>query len=104
MGTTAVPQLPISLPTRTMPYNETYSGQVDDAGGQEYSNCVFTSGTKITGCLDGTVFTNCTMLQIDFTDGWGSPTFNNCTVQGAVHTAYPWWDSVTPTCNNTAFT
>ena len=87
-----------------MPHNETYSGSVDDANGQEYSNCVFTSGTAITGDLNGTVFTNCTILQPDFTSAWGSPTSNNCTVQGAVMSSHPWWDSLDPQCNNTAFT
>merc|ERR1712086_168162 len=93
-------QLLLRTPIK-MIYNQTFSGEVDVGcwGDEEYSNCVFTSGTKLVGELQGTQFTNCTMLQVDFADCWGSPTFNNCTVLDPVQPGrYHDWH---PTFNNT---
>ena len=67
-----------------MPTNESYSGVKTFNDGEEYSNCVFQSGCKFEGHMYGVSFTNCTMLQCDFSGACcGSPTFNNCTVQDA---------------------
>ena len=69
-----------------MATNQTFQGDVyvEGWGGGEYSNCVFLNGTKLIGVLEGTIFFNCTMVDVNFSNCWGSPIFRNCTVVNPV--------------------